>query len=212
MEKGYKSVTRWNDSKNIHKIDNNWNSIDQEQTHRVFLAKKINNELKQNDLLLDAGCGSGEVYKRLKEYIEKKNVRYMGVDGSVPFIDLCRNRYKEDINLPNINKQWEESFKVRFELQNLYNLIFPENTFDITIHIDVVQHCYYYEEVLRNLYYVTKRTLFIRTWVHNGEDKIVEKLDTYSNIYNKQKFFNFLKTLDSNVSDEGNGIFIIRKS
>lgn len=211
MKTEYKSVTNWNNSKHIKEIDNNWNSIDSEQSHRIFISKKINEYLKNEELLLDAGCGSGEVYKQLKKFLEQKNIRYFGIDGSIPFINLCRNKFYNDIDLPDINKQWEESFKVRFELQNLYKLIFPENTFDITINIDVIQHCYYYEEVLKNLYYVTKRLLFVRTWVHNKEDEISHH-HMYDNIYNKQKFVSFLKTLSNDISDEGNGIFIIRKN
>jgi ubiquinone/menaquinone biosynthesis C-methylase UbiE len=121
---------------------------------------------------------------------------------------MCRSKYGQESIDPEI--LWMKGFKVRFELQNLYRTVFVDNTFDIVINIDVIQHCYHYREVLTELVRITKRILIVRTWVGN-EEKIAGNESSYSNIYSRSSLIGFMKELVSDVSDRGNGLYIMKK-
>jgi ubiquinone/menaquinone biosynthesis C-methylase UbiE len=68
----------WNKNDYAEGIDKYWEVTNNEQDHRIHLAETINKYLEENTIMLDAGCGSGEVYKRLSNYLKNKNVRYFG--------------------------------------------------------------------------------------------------------------------------------------
>jgi len=200
----------WNNNTTAEKIDKIWES-DSEQNHRAHIAKTINKYLPENITLLDAGCGSGEVYKHLKPYLDAKNCDYFGIDGSVPFIDICRKRYCNDFqNTPSDN--WIDQQKIRFELQNLFGTIFSDKTFDFTICIDVIQHVAYYEAILKELFRITKKKLLFRTWVSNDPDKIVFDDDVNNNIYNEEALINYCKLISAGrVERLEKGLYVISK-
>jgi ubiquinone/menaquinone biosynthesis C-methylase UbiE len=116
------------------------------------------------------------------------------LDGSIPFIDKCRERYKSDFS-SNDENDWIQREKVRFELQNLFGTVFDEGTFDTSICIDVVQHVGYYESLLKEIFRITKKHLIIRTWVSKKEDKIIFDDEVNNNIYNEENLVNFLNMI-----------------
>jgi ubiquinone/menaquinone biosynthesis C-methylase UbiE len=200
----------WSSNQRINDIDSYWRDP-KEQIHRQNLVNTISKFLSDNIFFLDAGCGSGEVYKYLSPILKKKNITYLGVDGSIPFLDLARQRYKEDTTI-SPSDDWRTSFKTRFELQNLYALTFPNNTFDITMCIDVVQHCKHYELVIPELMRVTKQKLFLRTWVNaEKEDKLVHGGEMFDNIYSHEKLLSFLQAFGT-VQDLNGGFYLVTKS
>ena len=186
----------WDKNNNAQKIEIEWHNSETEQIHRENVANAIFKNLLPNDKVLDAGCGSGEVYKYLKALLENTNISYMGIDGSLDFLKLSRSKFPE----------------VQFELQNLYGLSLLSDSFDVVYCIDVLQHCNYYEQVIKELLRVTKRVLIIRTWLNGKEDDNLNFNDEfYNNIYSKDKLIKFLKTLSSNVKEKGEGLLVIKK-
>jgi ubiquinone/menaquinone biosynthesis C-methylase UbiE len=186
----------WDKNNNAQKIEVEWHKNETEQIHRENVANAIFKNLLPNDKVLDAGCGSGEVYKYLKPLLEQKNASYMGIDGSMEFLKLSRSKFPD----------------TQFELQNLYGLTLSNDSFDVVYCIDVLQHCNYYEQAIKELLRVTKRVLLIRTWVHGKkEDNLSFDNEFYNNIYSKDKLIKFLKTLSSNVKEKGEGLLVIKK-
>jgi len=200
----------WNDNTTANQIDKIWESKS-EQQHRAHIAKTIDKYLPENITLLDAGCGSGEVYKHIKPYLDNKNCNYFGIDGSIPFIDLCRKRYYNDLQIV-VSDTWMEQQKVRFELQNLFGTIFSDKTFDFTICIDVIQHVAYYESILKELFRITKKKLLFRTWVSTEPDKIVFEGDVNNNVYNEDALINYCKLISAGKFERlEKGLYIISK-
>ncbi len=81
-----------------------------------FLFK---NYIKENDFVLDLGCGNGRFY----EFIENK-ANYFGVDNSKELIDIAQKRYP----------------KANFKLGDALKIPFPDNYFDKVFSISVLHH------------------------------------------------------------------------
>jgi len=200
----------WNKDEVANQIDEIWESKT-EQDHRNHIASVINQYLVEGTILLDAGCGSGEVYKHIRGYLQDKNIRYLGIDGSVPFIEKCRDRYKDDFQIIE-NDNWTHREMVRFELQNLFGTVFADKLFDMTICIDVVQHVGYYESILKEIFRITKKKLLVRTWVHDEADKIVFDGEVNNNIYNEQMFISYCQLISAGKFEKiETGLYLLSK-
>jgi len=197
----------WNSNDKANEIEQCWET-EQEQQHRQQVARIVNQYLMNENILLDAGCGSGEVYKYLREYLKEKNAYYIGIDGSIPFLDKCRVRYSADNSFADV-ENWIHQNRVRFELQNLEKTVFLDNTFDLAICIDVVQHVQYYESIIKEIFRISK-SLIIRTWLSKKPDKIDFKGEYYDNIYNEEMFSNFCSKLGKCKGIE-NGLYLLSK-
>jgi len=199
----------WNDNEKADGIDKYWGE-DGEQNHRIIISEIINKYIEPGSVVLDAGCGSGEVYKYLKPYLSEKEAFYFGIDGSIPFLNKCRERYNEDCILTE-NKDWLHHKKVRFELQNLFETVFSDNCFDLVICIDVVQHVQYYENILKEIFRITKNKLILRTWVQKA-DVIDFDGEVYNNYYNQSKLFDFCNSLSQGkIKTLESGLYVLSK-
>ncbi len=99
-------------------VDYNLNSVDFANA-RKYLPQDLKDLVKiakKNDLVLDAGCGSGYLYPALKK------TKYIGVDFSQELIKVARKRYPE----------------VSFEKMNILKLNFKDNYFDKIFSIGVL--------------------------------------------------------------------------
>jgi ubiquinone/menaquinone biosynthesis C-methylase UbiE len=203
-------INIWNKDEIANQIDEVWESK-VEQNHRNHVADIINQHMIEDGILLDAGCGSGEVYKHIRHYLKEKNVRYMGIDGSVPFIEKCRERYKADFQLLD-HEHWIQREMVRFELQNLFGTVFSDKMFDMTICIDVIQHVGYYEAILKEIFRITRKKMLIRTWVHDESDQIVFNDDVNNNIYNEQMLISYCQLISAGRCEKiETGLYLLSK-
>ncbi len=101
------------------------------QNVRFNVIKEIG--IKNNDSILDVGCGFGDLFAFLKETINYDG-RYKGIDITPEFIEVCRSRY------PN------EDFKVldilHDEITDIWDYVVLTGTLNIKIgegHADFVK-------------------------------------------------------------------------
>jgi len=76
--------------------------------------------LKDNEKVLDLGCGNGRYF----EFFKNKPVEYIGIDNSEELIRLAKERYPE----------------AKFQINDAFNLSFPDNYFDKVYSIAVLHH------------------------------------------------------------------------
>ncbi|PKM86732.1 MAG: hypothetical protein CVU87_11240 [Firmicutes bacterium HGW-Firmicutes-12] len=88
------------------------------------MRKEIRNKIKDLGVktLLDVCCGPGVDYEGLKK--AGLDIDYVGTDITSKMIESCQERFPE----------------ARFEVGDIYNLNFPDSTFDAVICKDVLCH------------------------------------------------------------------------
>ena len=88
-----------------------------------FLVK----HLKEDTLLLDAGCGPGNITAGLSRLVP--NGKVIGVDSSTKIIQEAQRDFGRD-TYSNLS----------FQVGDIYELEFPDNTFDVVYAHQVLQH------------------------------------------------------------------------
>lgn len=113
--------------------------------------------------VLDMGCGRGDIAL----YLARKAKRVIGIDYSKDAIELAKQAEK---HFPSAIRK-----KTSFARMNVKRLAFPENTFDLVISIDVLEHLHKneVEQAMKELSRVIKNDgmLFLHTgpnaWLYN---------------------------------------------
>ena len=146
----------------------------------AFLAP----HLRPGMSLLDCGCGPGSITCGLAQALAPGQV--IGIDIEASQIDLAREQAAT-----------QAIANVRFEVANIYDLPFPDATFDVAFAHTVLQHLADPVKALREIYRVIKpggliglreedtggivftptnplmeqtMELYVRAWQHNGGD------------------------------------------
>jgi len=96
------------------------------------------------DKILDAGCGTGCFYK----YLSEKFGDYTGIDSSPAMI----------------NRAKELSPEGKFQLDDLYNLSFKDNTFDYVFCHAILVHLPEIATPIKEMYRVAKGRVFFNCW------------------------------------------------
>lgn len=125
----------------------------------VELLKKI--KVKSNDVVLDIGCGRGDITLNLGSQCKMA----YGIDYAADAITLA-NEIKD--KYPKKIKD-----KVKFLKINAKKLDFPDNTFDVIIAIDVFEHLY--DPELRKSLKEMKRVLKPNgvLFIHAGTNRLL---------------------------------------
>lgn len=110
-------------------------------------------DFQQGDVVLDAGCGTGELIKQYRPLVNK----FYGIDFSEEMIKRAQE------NLRNAEN-------VILKVADVQKLPFDENTFDKTICISVLQHLSddEYKTALKELVRATKEDGFLILHIKNG--------------------------------------------
>lgn len=170
-----------------------------QQNTRSAIERFITSVSNDRTKLLDAGCNTGiEGYRLLQNNFLGK---YIGVDSNTKAIKIARENLKAD-------KKYE------FFTQDLSDLKFGDEYFDVVLSKDVIEHHRYYEEIINELARVTKKYFILSMFIKPSiffKDKIILHPDGYYlNKYNRKKLFNFIiqngfkkiKTIYWNLQDE----------
>ena len=123
--------------------------------------------VKDNQKILDIGCGNGRLFSILKN----KNIDYWGIDNCKELIKIAQEKYKDCNN-------------ARFEIKDMLEINF-EKEFDLVFVIAVLQHIPAEELRLKALKKIKKALrsggcLIMLNWNLFQKDKI-----KYVNKYNK---------------------------
>lgn len=123
------------------------------------LLKKLT--ITSTTKVLDIGCGRGDITL----FISQKADQAIGIDYSKDAIELANSIKK---NFPKTIQKKNE-----FKVMNAKKLEFPDNTFDLIICIDVLEHLYQpeVEEVMKEIKRVLKKDGIL--FLHTGTNKIL---------------------------------------
>jgi SAM-dependent methyltransferase len=97
--------------------------------------------LPREPLILDAGCGTGEITSRLGALFTA--ARVVGVDVLDGHLELARRRHADP--------------RLRFENQSIFELGFPDRTFDLTVCRHVLHAVPHADRAIAELARVTRR-------------------------------------------------------
>ena len=126
-----------NEYQKLYKFENfYWWHIGRKQIIQTLLSKI---RLKTNSRILDAGCGTGGNMRILAQF---GNV--IGIDNSPEAIKFCKKRGFENIQLKNIE-----------------NTGFSDNSFDLIVALDLLEHLDNDVEVLKEFHRVLKKDGYI---------------------------------------------------
>ncbi len=149
------------------------------QTRKNFWSdlEFIKNYARENDRILDYGCGNG----RLAELFLEKNINYIGVDFSAKLIDLAKRRYTAD------------NFKFLKINSGQASLPFSEDYFNVVYALAVFHHLPSEDlrrKMARELFHVVKPDgyIIVSVWnlfqkkywkniLENWKNKIIRKSD-----------------------------------
>jgi ubiquinone/menaquinone biosynthesis C-methylase UbiE len=211
----------------IKKNRNNWKVWDKMPAYGETLYKRAKGELEDMESakslarllksfykpkmkVLDVGCGAGHYLKVFRELLDEK-INYVGVDATDYYIQLARKAFGNDI----------------FSTQDIFNLKFENDSFDIVTCNNVILHLPPPpDKAISELIRISKKYIVIRTVfgigersyiikeVRSPEEKII-KIDNwpekiingkgepflfnYFNMYTKQYFEGIIRGLDRNI-------------
>lgn len=158
------------------------------------IAQYIKKIIRNEDKILDVGCGAGHYLVSLNRVL-KVDFSYYGVDSTKYYIERAKKAFlgrKETV----------------FKVADIYNLKLKDNFADIVMCNNVLLHLPSLEQPLQELWRVTKKYLIIRTLI-GRQSFIVKQINqpeqytdrgepvnyNYLNIYSE----NYIKKLIKNL-------------
>lgn len=156
---------------------------------RMFISSFIND----GESVLDVGCGPGWNLEHFLEY--GPNVKYKGIDYSERFVRVANQRHPD------------HTF---FYLGDARNLIEREESWDVVLLQDCLEHTNGYEKPVREALRVAKRRVIISFWHLEGNEGTEhindDGNDGWGAWYDKTKWEEFLNTLSYPWMDEDLGV------
>ena len=138
---------QWDHENVSQTIDDYWLSSTEEITHRQTLANLLSQWVQPDDLFLEIGCGSGLVYEQIVPDVIP-NRGYVGVDISEKMLEIASNRFPEAI----------------FIKDDLYHLSFPNETFDVTVALEVFGHIGEIVKPISEMFRTSSRLIIFTVW------------------------------------------------
>lgn len=137
--------------------------------------------IEEDDTVLDIGCGPGWNFDHFKKFSPKVK-KYKGIDYSERFVKVANDRN------PGI-----------YELGDCRDLKEPDNSWDIVILQDILEHTNGYEKPVREALRVAKKKVIITFWRRlqpkDQHDINDDGNDGYGASYSRPLWEQFLKEL-----------------
>lgn len=137
--------------------------------------------------ILDVGCGDGVMFFLLEKRFPNYNFDLFGIDNSNIALDIANKKVKN----------------AHFKNADVYNLPFEDNSFDLIISSDVIEHVVNYEKMLSEIKRVGKYGAFViigtpLRYLEKSTDK-THYHEFYPEEFHKllEKYFTGVKTLQS---------------
>jgi len=171
----------------------NYNGIESfadlmDKAKKSIFAEKLNTEIPMHSKVLEAGCGTGQ----LSLFLSKFKRQIFAIDLSLGSLHLGESfRKKNEID------------NVHFMRMNLFNLLFPENYFDVIISNGVLHHTKNPKVAFNELTKCLKKNGYIVIGLYHKYGRIFTKIRQFLIRYFGDSF-KFLdgKNTDINLSDE----------
>jgi SAM-dependent methyltransferase len=147
--------------------------------------KLIGQFINDDESVLDVGCGPGWNYEHFVQYGPDVK-RYVGVDYSKRFIRVCKKRQPD----------------IEWVVGDCRDIQFDEDSFDVVILQDCLEHTSGYEIPLKEALRVARKRVIVTFWKasfmddNESEDKINDDgNDGYGATYNRDRFEKYLDDL-----------------
>lgn len=137
----------WKDDDVTQLIHEFWIRSQYELNHRATLGRLVKSLYLPGERFLEAGCGSGLVYKQLVPNV-MDNPYYVGIDITQNMLDIAHRDYPNGIFLKD----------------DLYNLSFEDNSFEIVAAFEVLGHLPDIEIPIREMYRIASRLVIFTVW------------------------------------------------
>jgi ubiquinone/menaquinone biosynthesis C-methylase UbiE len=133
----YKQIQKWNFKKfNAFAEARYFKHIELVKIYLNKFYSSANHEIK----ILDVGCGDGVLIYLLKKSIKGFNLKFYGIDSSNEALCVAKNKIPDGV----------------FNKNDVYNLGFENEFFDLVISLDVIEHINYPEKMLSEINRITK--------------------------------------------------------
>jgi SAM-dependent methyltransferase len=114
-------------------------------------ASRLEAVVQPNDHLLDVGCGAGHYLRSLRRVILTP-FQYTGIDVTPLYVQLGNDAFASDKD-------------ASFEVASIFDLPFPDRSFDIAMCNNVLLHLPSIKKPLEELCRVARRKILIRTLI-----------------------------------------------
>lgn len=150
---------------------------------RMTLGSFIND----NETVLDVGCGPGWNYDHFLEY-GPQVYEYRGLDYSERFVRVANERHRQRLSLPRSSP---------YRVGDVRDIAESDNSWDVVIMQDVLEHTNGYEKPVHEALRVAKRRCIFTFWhLTESDDHINDDgNDGWGAWYSKPKWEDFLDTL-----------------
>lgn len=147
--------------------------------------------IKDGQSVLDVGCGPGWNMDHFANYGPALSV-YKGVDYSELFIKVTNKRRRF-----NLMEDFSTIKILPFELQDCRHLKEPDNSWDVVIIQDCLEHTNGYEQPIKETLRVARKRVIVSFWhLTENDDHINDDgNDGYGAWYSKLKWENYLDSL-----------------
>jgi ubiquinone/menaquinone biosynthesis C-methylase UbiE len=122
-------------------------------------ARKLKEEIRPDESILDVGCGVGHYLPSFKRLLDVP-FYYTGIDSTECYIERAREAFANQNN-------------VRFDVGDIYNLPYADEVYDVVVCCNLLLHLPTIEQALHELCRVARRFVLIRTLV--GERSFIVK-------------------------------------
>lgn len=144
--------------------------------------------IQDGESVLDVGCGPGWNMEHFNAF-GPEVLRYKGVDYSDRFVRVANER--------RIKMRYSTDYALPFELQDCRDLKEPDNSWDVVILQDCVEHTNGYEKPVEEALRVARKRVIVTFWhLTENDDHINDDgNDGYGAWYSRPKWEAFLNTL-----------------
>jgi len=181
MSKDKENYRIWNNDNEYGKIFNERatgkrDDMECAKSLSLLLKKSI---YKKHHSVLDVGCGAGHYLKTFRTYLDP-SIDYTGCDITSYYIELARSTFDD----------------VTFNIEDIYNLTFDDDAFDIVLCNNVILHLPPHPiEAIKELIRVSKRYVIMRVPIGKLQYIIKEikpKGWDYFNLYTLDDYYKMI--------------------
>lgn len=141
----------WKDGDVSQVIHDYWIQSQEELIHRKALAQLVSSIYVPGEQFLEAGCGSGLVYRELVPHV-MGNVCYTGIDVTDNMLAIAHKDYPQGTFLKD----------------DLYRLSFADNSFDCVAAFEVLGHIRNIKVPIAEMIRVASKKVIFTVWMSDA--------------------------------------------